>query len=114
MGEDQLTKMAVAVPGSLGIILAIATFVFMAWFVKDNQRQNEKREERLAQIIERDLTNQKSQLDSLAEANRMQRTEHQNIIDNQKSSLSRQDAMLAVLTTMTAILTTNSHNKGTA
>lgn len=106
MGEDAMVKVATAVPGSLGIILAIATFIFMAWFVKDNQRQNEKREERLAGIIERDLTNQRSQLEGISEANRMQRLEHQTIIDNQKASMGRQDAMLGLLQTMTGILTT--------
>lgn len=113
MEPDGLTKMAVAVPGSLGIILAIATFIFMAWLVRFVLKTNEKREDRLASIIERDLASQNEQLDRLEEGHRFQRAEHQQILENQKRSIERQDAVALILERMVGILSSpnNSHIK---
>ncbi len=102
---DEMSKIAVAVPGSLGIILAISTFIFMAWLVRFVLQENAKREERLAGIIERDLAAQKMQLDRLEEGHRFQRAEHQTIIHNQEKSIIRQDAVAQILERIVGILT---------
>lgn len=110
--ENEATKMAIAVPGSLGIILAIATFVFMAWLVRFVLKTNEKREDRLASIIEKDLAAQKVQLDRLEEGHRFQRIEHDKIISNQEKSLVRQDAVANILERLTGIVMGNTRSHG--
>lgn len=105
MEPSEISKMAVAVPGSLGIILAIATFAFMAWFIKDNQKQNEKREERLAGIIERDLASQKAQLDRIETASTFQRREHEEILANQKESSNQHKDISGILAGIAGMLT---------
>lgn len=108
---EEMSKVAVAVPGSLGIILAIATFVFAGWLIRYVLKTNEKREERLAKLIETDLANQKMQLDRLEEGHRFQRLEHQNILDTQKKSVERQDAVALILERLIGILNnTGSHH----
>jgi len=108
--ETEIAKVALAVPGSLGIVLAIATFGFMAWFIKDNQKQNEKREERLAGIIERDLVNQKEQLSRLEEAAKFQRAEHETIINGQKDSTFEHNKILNILERVAGMLSNHNGN----
>lgn len=103
-GTSELTKTAIAVPGALGIILAIATFVFMAWLVRFVLKTNEKREDRLAKIIESDLEGQKAQLDRLEEGHRFQRAEHEKIMVNQDKCLERHDASVLVLERIAGML----------
>ena len=109
--EDSLTKVAVAVPGSLGIILAIATFIFMAWLVRYVFKTNDKREERLARLIEVDLVNQKMQLDRLEEGHKFQRIEHQTIISNQGDFLKKQESIALLLERLLGLVTGNKSSK---
>lgn len=101
---DEATKTALAVPGSLGIILSIASFVFMGWLIRYVLKTNEKREDRLADIITIHLAAQKAQLDKLEEADRFQRSEHVAIMENQKKSIERQDAVALILERMAGML----------
>lgn len=101
---DELTKVAIAVPGSLGIVLSISTFIFMGWLIRYVLKTNEKREDRLAEIITLHLAAQKTQLDKLEEADKFQRIEHTAIMDNQKKSIERQDAVALILERMVGML----------
>lgn len=100
----EITKTAVAVPGSLGIILSVSTFVFCAWLIRYVLKTNEKREDRLASLIEKDLSNQKSQLDRLEEGHKFQRAEHQALLENQNKYLLRQDATAQILERLVGML----------
>lgn len=111
--ETELTKAAIAVPGSLGIILAIATFIFMAWLVRFVLKTNEIRESRLAGIIERDLAQQKTQLDRIETANAMQREEHKAILETQaKSNIANQN-LAQILERICGTLGINGHKIST-
>lgn len=101
---SEATKIAVAVPGSLGIILAIATFIFMVWLVRFVLRTSEKREQEMRDFYSTHMLTQKAQLDRIETANNLQRAEHQAIIDNQQKSINRQDAVAQILERIVGML----------
>lgn len=102
-----MTELAVTVPGSLGIVLAIATFCFMAWLVRFVLKTNEKREERLAKIIENDLATQRNQIDSLVTANSMQREEHRVLLETAERINKSQNATSNLLSQILGMLSGN-------
>lgn len=72
----------------LGIVLAVGMACFQGWLLKYVLAQNEKREQRLSDLIQKDLMNQTkaindhdarsvSAISSMEEAHRRQREEHE-------------------------------------
>lgn len=86
---DQLEKTAqLAVNYGLGIVLSIAMAIFLAWLLKYVLKQNEIREQRLSELIIKDIAastkaihdhdeRSVAAIKSIEEANRRQREEHE-------------------------------------
>lgn len=86
MDYEQIAKLTVSY--GLGVVLSIAMAIFMAWLLKYVLHQNEIREQRLADIISKDIASINKSLDdhdtrtiavlkNVEEAQRYQRQEHE-------------------------------------
>ena len=116
----------------LGIVLSLLMAGFMGWVIRFILKENAKREERLAGIIERDLVAQKNALEQhdrrmseaaqrTEEANKRQREEHEQLsgkqkqlLDNQDSFSHRQDATVQVLERIAGVLAALNPNANTS
>ena len=104
--DQELIKSAATY--GLGTVLAILMAGFMGWVIRFILKDNAKREERLAEIIERDLIAQKSALEAhdrrvseatqrAEEAHRRQREEHEEMNRRQNATVQVLERIAGIL-----------------
>lgn len=95
---------SIAVPGALGIILAIATFAFMAWLVWFVMINNQNRENRYIEVFQKELSQQQAALARIEQAGTYQRDEHNKMIQQGEECIKSHQANINILERISGIL----------